>query len=103
RKYMMVKNIYVFQSPSGNTEWAVLVRPVKDCFGKDLGSPSRHFRFILYLFHTVVGEIEEDEVFLNPEDITSVAAYRLLPPHTFGLKDGGIMLTSVLFSHSAVV
>ncbi|KAG0151029.1 hypothetical protein CROQUDRAFT_707648 [Cronartium quercuum f. sp. fusiforme G11] len=43
REYTIVKDIYVFQSPLGNIEWAVLVRPVKDCFGKDLGSPSKHF------------------------------------------------------------
>ncbi|KAG0149387.1 hypothetical protein CROQUDRAFT_39854 [Cronartium quercuum f. sp. fusiforme G11] len=43
RKYTMVKDIYSFHSPLGNTEWAVLVRPVKDCFRNDLVSPSKHF------------------------------------------------------------
>ncbi|KAG0141047.1 hypothetical protein CROQUDRAFT_52314 [Cronartium quercuum f. sp. fusiforme G11] len=103
KKYAMVKQIYRFEGALGNTECAVLVRLVNDCFRKDLKSPSKHFQYTLYLLRTVVGEIGEDKFFLSPEDITSVAVYRLLLSHTFGLKDGGIILTSVLFSHSLVV
>lgn len=103
RKYGIVKQVYQYAGPSGNVECAVLVKPIKDWFGKDLQSPSKHFRFILYLLRAVVGEIGEEEVFLGPEEITSVAAYRMLPNHTFGLKNGGIILTSVLFSHSFTV
>lgn len=100
RRYAMIKQIYVLSGPSGGVIWGVLVNPVHNRFGKDLQAPSKHFRWMLYLLRSVVGEIGEESFFLSPEDITSVAAYRLLPAHTFGLKTGGIILTSQIFSHS---
>lgn len=102
RKYGIIEQIYMFEGPSGKAECGVLIKPIIDRFGKDLESPSKHFRFTLYLLRTVVGEVSDWQVFLSPAQITSVAVYRFLPPHTFGLKNGGITLTSVLFSHSFV-
>lgn len=67
RKYGIVKQIYQYESPAGKPECAVLVRPVRDCFGKDLQSPWKHFRFTLYLLRAVVGEVGEEEIVLGPE------------------------------------
>lgn len=103
RRYAMVTQVYQYAGPSGPAECAVLVRPVRNLFGKDLKSPSKQFRYTLYLMRAVVGEIGEEDFFLNPNEITSMAAYRLLPNHTFGLKNGGIILTSLLFSQSFTV
>lgn len=54
---------------------------------------------MLYLLRAVVGQIEEMELFfLSPEDVKSSFAYEFLPELTFGIQQGGIILTSTLFS-----
>ncbi|KAG0141422.1 hypothetical protein CROQUDRAFT_12737, partial [Cronartium quercuum f. sp. fusiforme G11] len=92
RRYAMVKQIYLYEGPLGEPEWGVLVSPVHDCFGKDLESPLKTFQWMLYLLCTVVNVFQGNMFFLRPEDITSIAAYRLFPKHMFGLVDGGIIL-----------
>ncbi|KAG0147007.1 hypothetical protein CROQUDRAFT_43582 [Cronartium quercuum f. sp. fusiforme G11] len=77
RRYAIVKQIYMSDAPFGKVEWAVLVSPIRDRFGKFLTVPSKNFGWMLYLLQVVVGEIggDQDLFFLSIDDITSVAAY----------------------------
>ncbi|KAG0152478.1 hypothetical protein CROQUDRAFT_649904 [Cronartium quercuum f. sp. fusiforme G11] len=102
KMYGMVKQIHMYNGGDGKPKTAVLINPIKDCYGKDLLSPSKNFRYILYLFRTIVGEIEEQSFFIAPDQILSTCAFRILLPQTFGLISGGVILTPVLFSHSFV-
>lgn len=98
----MVKQVYVFEGALGENEWVVLVTLIRNCFGKDLQAPSKMFRWMLYLMRAVVWVVEDEKpFFLSLDEFTSVSAYWSLPPNTFGLNQG-IILTSMLFSHSYV-
>ncbi|KAG0147418.1 hypothetical protein CROQUDRAFT_656150 [Cronartium quercuum f. sp. fusiforme G11] len=102
KMYGMVKQIHMYNCGDGKPKTAVLINPIKDCYGKDLLSPSKNFGYILYLFCTVVGKIEEQSFFIAPDQILSTCAFCILLPQTFGLILGGVILTPVLFSHSFV-
>lgn len=98
----MVKQVYIFEGALGENEWVVLVTLIRNCFGKDLQAPSKNFRWMLYLMRAVVWVVEDEKLFfLSLDEFTSVSAYWSLPPNTFGLNQG-IILTSMLFSHSYV-
>ncbi|EGG09792.1 uncharacterized protein MELLADRAFT_95283 [Melampsora larici-populina 98AG31] len=96
KKFAMVKQIYQFDNGSGGVEQAVLVEPILDVFPKALDGPSRNFWYYLHLMGCIVGELKVNVTFLlNVNDVKAVVAYRKLPPHTFGLARGGMILKPI--------
>lgn len=96
RRFAKVKQIYRFEIGAGGVEEAVLVEPIIDMYPKAIMGPSRNFRYYLHIMGCVVGEIKKDvTLFLNLKDVKAVAAYRLLPPQTFGLPRGGVILKPI--------
>ncbi|EGG01735.1 uncharacterized protein MELLADRAFT_110771 [Melampsora larici-populina 98AG31] len=91
-QYGFVRQIYHFATPEGKWNTVFLVNPINNLFPKDLDSTSKDFRYILFLLKAVVGIVEEEFTYLSPQSVSCVAAYRLLPPHTFGIAEAGIIL-----------
>lgn len=95
--YGLIKQIYRYENPLGGVEEAVLIEPIIEVYGKKVECPSRNFCYSLHLLGCMVGKSKPGITVLLPlTDILATAAYRILPPHTFGLKDGGITLKPVL-------
>lgn len=90
--YALVRQVYEYSNPLRRRKIVVLVNPIKNLFPKHETSPSRFFRYILFLHKCVVGQIDEEFVYLSPKKVVNVAAYRLLPSDVFGINKGGIIL-----------
>ncbi|KAG0149623.1 hypothetical protein CROQUDRAFT_39610 [Cronartium quercuum f. sp. fusiforme G11] len=91
-KYGIIRQIYEFENVKQKWQMVCLVSPINNLYPKDLESPSCFFRYIIFLLKCVVGKIDKDHVIVPTESIVCVAAYRLLPPDVFGIKDNGIIL-----------
>lgn len=95
--YGLVKQIYRYENGLGGVEESVLIEPILEVFGKKVDCPSRNFRYSLHLLGCVVGQSKPGlTVLLSLTEVIATAAYRILPPHTFGLKCGGVILKPVL-------
>lgn len=93
KSYGLVKHIYRYEIGLGGVEEAILIEPILEVFVKKVDCPSRNFCYNLHLLGFVVGQSKPGvSVFLSPNDVVSTAAYRILPPHTFGMIGGGIIL-----------
>lgn len=92
-QYGMVKQIYCLEDQDKLNQDVIVLSPIKNVFPKKLNVPTARFRYLLYLFKTVVGQVMTQEVLVvRPADVISVAAYRLLPRDTFGIPSEGIIL-----------
>lgn len=90
--YGVVRQIYEFSNPGGVWETALIVNPIINFYPKLLESSSTHFRYILFLLKSVVGQIDSEFIFVSPDRVECVAAYRLLPKGVFSIQEGGIIL-----------
>ncbi|KAH9808329.1 hypothetical protein DFH28DRAFT_910274 [Melampsora americana] len=90
--YGMVRQIYQLTDPVGCLRTEVWINPIENLFPKDLASSSKNFRYLLHLMKCVLGRIEDRCMFLSPDRVVAVAAYRLLPNDTFSIDEGGIIL-----------
>lgn len=90
--YGLVRQIYQFNNPFRKRENVILVNPIKNLFPKLEQTPSRFFRYILFLHKCVVGQIDEEFVYVLTKKVVNVAAYRLLPTDVFGIDEGEIIL-----------
>ncbi|KAG0139503.1 hypothetical protein CROQUDRAFT_54629, partial [Cronartium quercuum f. sp. fusiforme G11] len=90
--YGIVQQIFDFKKPNGTNEVVFLINPIKNLYPKDLQSPSKWFRYILFLLKAVVGQVDDEFVYLAPKCVHATAAYRLLPSNVFGIPEGGIIL-----------
>ncbi|KAG0142861.1 hypothetical protein CROQUDRAFT_49650 [Cronartium quercuum f. sp. fusiforme G11] len=90
--YGLVQQIFEFKQPNGRHEVVFLINPINNLFPKDLQSPSKWFRYILFLLKVVVGQIDDEFLYLAPKCVCSTAAYRLLSSNVFGIPEGGIIL-----------
>lgn len=93
--YGIVTQIYEFQNPLNEVEWVLKIIPVHNKYPKDLAASTKFFRKLCYLLKVVVGQLESDTVLLSPTLITSVGAYRKLPPDTFNIPSNGIIVRPV--------
>ncbi|EGG10472.1 uncharacterized protein MELLADRAFT_103067 [Melampsora larici-populina 98AG31] len=91
-KYGIIRQIYEYQNVKEKWETVLLVSPINNLYPKDLESPSRIFRYLIFLLKCVVGQIDKHHIILPTKSVVCVAAYRLLPTDVFGIKDNGIML-----------
>lgn len=95
--YCMIKQLYRFENGMGGIKQVVLIEPILEVFGKKVDCPSRNFRYNLHLMGSAVGQIKTGvHLVLNISDVLAPCAYRVLPPHTFGLTAGGIILKAVI-------
>ncbi|KAH9818862.1 hypothetical protein DFH28DRAFT_824597, partial [Melampsora americana] len=93
KQYTKVIQLYRFENGMGGIQEAALVEPINDVFAMALDCPSQNFRYYNHLMGSIIGQIDPmSPFFIDPVDIITNAAYRILPPHTFGLADGGIIL-----------
>ncbi|KAG0143059.1 hypothetical protein CROQUDRAFT_202380 [Cronartium quercuum f. sp. fusiforme G11] len=90
--YGIVQQIFEFKNPKGTSEVVFLINPIKNLYPKDLQSPSKWFCYILFLLKAIVGQVEEEFVYLAPKCVCATAAYCLLPSNVFGIPEGGIIL-----------
>ncbi|KAG0150705.1 hypothetical protein CROQUDRAFT_676435 [Cronartium quercuum f. sp. fusiforme G11] len=91
-KYGIIRQIYEYQNVTDKWETVLLVSPINNLYPKELESPSRIFRYLIFLLKCVVGKIDKNHVIVPTESVVCVASYCLLPPDVFGIKDNGIML-----------
>ncbi|KNZ56500.1 hypothetical protein VP01_238g7 [Puccinia sorghi] len=86
----------------GVSRYVVILWPITNLFPKRTNIPTSRFRYYIYLYHAVVGQVRyEDAVVVSPSDIQCLAAYRFLPSKTFGIQKNGIIL--VPYDHQAVL
>lgn len=96
KQYGMITQIYRFENGMGGVQEGALVQPITNKFGIKLNCPSQNFRYYVQLMGCIIGSTVSDlTILIDPAEIISVAAYRILPPHTFGLIDGGIILKTI--------
>lgn len=90
--YGLIRQIYEFCNAYDKWETVLIVNPIINLYPKDLESPSKFFRFLLFLLKCVVGQIDPEFIVLSTQQVKSVAAYCLLPDTIFGIDEGGIIL-----------
>ncbi|KAG0148645.1 hypothetical protein CROQUDRAFT_41132 [Cronartium quercuum f. sp. fusiforme G11] len=90
--YGLVQQIFEFKKPNGTHEVVFLINPIDNLFPKDLQSPSKWFCYILFLLKAVVGQVDNEFLYLAPKCVHATAAYCLLPSNVFGIPEGGIIL-----------
>lgn len=91
-KYGLIRQIYIYQDVKGEFKTVCLVSPIHNVYPKELESSSRLFWYVIFLLKCIVGQIEKSRVIVPTESVVCVAAYRLLPPDVFEIKDDGIIL-----------
>ncbi|KNZ49736.1 hypothetical protein VP01_4821g2, partial [Puccinia sorghi] len=100
--YGIVQQLYSLVDHMGVSRYVVILWPITNLFPKQTDIPTARFRYYLYLYHTVVGQVKyEDSVVVSPSDIQCLAAYCFLPSKTFGIQKNGIIL--VPYDHQAVL
>ncbi|MBW0501189.1 hypothetical protein O181_040904 [Austropuccinia psidii MF-1] len=93
--YGLITEILEFEHPLGQTELALAVNPIQNCYAKDLTSPTKTFQFFCYLMKVIIGKILDDRYFINIDQIGSLMAYRKLDPDTFQIPNQGIIMVPV--------
>ncbi|KAH9471668.1 hypothetical protein Pst134EA_033299 [Puccinia striiformis f. sp. tritici] len=93
RRYGIVKQIYTLEDHNQQQRSFIVLSPITNSFPKKLRVPTSRFRYFLYLYKAVVGQVHPDKVLVvAPSDVVSLAAYRYLPSDTFGIQTNGITL-----------
>lgn len=100
--YGIVKQFYTFADHTGKQRSLVVLSPITNMYPKRTQGPTSRFRYYLYLFKAIMGQVDHTKALVGaPSDILSVAAYRLLPPNVFGIDNNGIVL--VPYDHKALL
>ncbi|KAG0148845.1 hypothetical protein CROQUDRAFT_10724, partial [Cronartium quercuum f. sp. fusiforme G11] len=96
KQYAKVIQLYWFDNRMGGIQEAALVEPITDVFTMALDCPSKNVCYYNHLMGSIIGQIDTmSPLFIDPVDIITNAAYRILPAHTFGLAGGGIILKPI--------
>lgn len=101
RRYGLVKQIYNFRDASNELQTRVWISPIENLYLKPRDNhniPSFRFRVYLSRVRCVVGQASTKErnfIWLDPHEISGVAAYRSLPDNTFKIDKGGIILRPI--------
>ncbi|MBW0497866.1 hypothetical protein O181_037581 [Austropuccinia psidii MF-1] len=91
--YGVIKQCYRYVDHLGEHQEAILLVPIKNLFSKQQGVPTSRFRYMLFLCGVVLGRLENGkEEMIDPSQVVSLAAYRLLKKNTLSIEDNGIIL-----------
>ncbi|MBW0529826.1 hypothetical protein O181_069541 [Austropuccinia psidii MF-1] len=93
--YGLITEILQFDHPLGHQDWALAINPIRNCYAKDLNSPTRTFQFLCYMMKVVIGQILDTRLFIHPNEIGCLMAYRYLAYDTFNIPSNGIIMVPV--------
>ncbi|MBW0492141.1 hypothetical protein O181_031856 [Austropuccinia psidii MF-1] len=93
KMYGLIKQCYKYKDGMGEAREAILIVPVKNMYPKQRAVPTSRFRYMLFLCGVVLGRIENwKEEMIEPSQVVSLAAYRLLESHTLHIDEDGIIM-----------
>ncbi|KNZ43928.1 hypothetical protein VP01_96g4 [Puccinia sorghi] len=91
--YGLVRQCYQYENAGGQLVEFLVVETITNRYPKATeGVLTRPFRYLLFLFGTVVGVVEENEMVIWPSQVTCLAAYRMLGAGVFMIPENGIAL-----------
>ncbi|POV94441.1 hypothetical protein PSHT_16221 [Puccinia striiformis] len=92
-RYGLVQQCYQYGNHLSKRKEFMLVSRITNLYPKRTEPiPTRPFRYLLFLFGVVVGKVESSEEAIDPSQVISLAAYRLLDKNTFSISENGIAL-----------
>ncbi|WAQ87536.1 hypothetical protein PtA15_8A440 [Puccinia triticina] len=93
KRYGIVKQIYTLEDHRQQQREFIVLSPITNLFPKKLKVPTSRFRYYLYLYKVIVGQVDHSKALVvTRAHVNSLAAYRYLPPSVFGIKNNGITL-----------